>query len=101
MPYEEQKWNSKDKEIEWKHRPKLARELVNKNLLIGKTRAEIVEMLREENISNSDKSIVKYELEQIYSLNIDPIAIEYLKLTFDKENKVEKAEIEFHKTGDW
>jgi hypothetical protein len=34
-----------------------------------------------------------YTLEDIYDWNIDPIAIEYLKITFDLEDKVEKAEI--------
>ena len=52
-----------------------------------------------ENVENSPT--ISYELESIWSWNIDPIAIEQLKITFDSENKVEKAEIELYKTGDW
>ena len=101
MPFEKQKWKTSDKETDWKYRPKIARDLVNKKLLIGKSRAEIFEMLGENNNHEWDSGKnIKYELEQIYGTNIDPIAIEYLVVTFDNEDKVEKTEIQFYKTGE-
>ena len=70
--------------------------------MIGKNRAEIVEMLGED----GDEGLyalnkIGYALESIYGRNIDPIAHENLVVTFNQENKVEKAEIEFDKTWDW
>jgi hypothetical protein len=55
---------------------------------------------------DEDKSLyssnkIRYSLESIHGRNIDPIAHENLIVTFNQENKVEKAEIEFAKTGDW
>lgn len=72
----------------------MARDLVNKNLLIGKTRVEVFEMFGEEKTGK----IIKYETEEIFYV-IDPIAVEFLKITFDENEKVEKAEIEFHQIG--
>lgn len=106
--FEKQKWlgvdndGIKDSAIRSKYRPGMARYLIDKEILIGKSRAEIVEMLGA-SVSGGfvGASKTRYELEAIWGRNIDPIAIEYLKITFNSEDKVEKAEIEFHKTGDW
>ena len=61
--------------------------IVNKNLLIGKTRVEVFEMFGEEKTGK----IIKYETEEIFYV-IDPIAVEFLKITFDENEKVEKAD---------
>lgn len=80
----------------------MARKLFVEKSLIDKSRAEIIQMLgKDEESHDLSPNVVRYGLEEIYGYNIDPIAIEYLKITFDSKNKVEKAEIEFHKTGDW
>ena len=106
VPYEKQKWFGLDegsgRETEWEFRPKMARDLVNRKILIGKSRQEVIEMLGKDGdygLYSPDK--IRYELEQIYGRNIDPIAIENLIVTFNQENKVEKAEIQFIKTADW
>ncbi|HEX9960614.1 MAG TPA: hypothetical protein VGB00_06770 [Pyrinomonadaceae bacterium] len=109
IPFEKQKWlgldddGISDAEMRWKYRPGMAKYLIDKEILIGKSRPELLAMLGEyvdDSLADSKKEI-KYELEQIYGSNIDPIAIESLKITFDSVDKVEKAEIEFYKTGDW
>lgn len=102
IPFEKTKWNARDSEDRVQFRPGMARKLVNDKSLIGKSRTEIIEMIGEyEESHDPSPNIIRYGLEDIYRENIDPIAIEYLKINFDSENKVEKAEIEFHKTGDW
>ncbi len=102
IPFDKQKWNIKDAEMRWDVRPGMARYLMNENLLIGKTQSEIYRMLGEENVNNYDEERnAKYELEQFYGSNIDPIAFEYLKIYFDENDKVNKVEVEFRKTGDW
>ncbi len=104
--YERQKWFGYDeglgRETEWEFRPRMARDLVSRNILIGKSRAEIIEMLGkdgDEGLYAPNK--IRYELESIYGRNIDPVAHELLIVTFNQENKAEKAEIEFNKTWDW
>ncbi|HEX8737870.1 MAG TPA: hypothetical protein VF721_21240 [Pyrinomonadaceae bacterium] len=108
IPFEKQNWlgidndGISDAETLWKYRPGMARYLINKEILIGKSRAEIIEMLgKDGNDGFNEKREIEYELEQIWIRNIDPAAIEHLKINFNGEDKVEKAEIEFHKTGDW
>lgn len=101
IPFDKEKW-SDDRgigvEALWDVRPALARDLINNNKLIGKTKPEVISMLGD---ADDSSNIIRYELDVIWRENIDPIAIEYLKINFNSENKVEKAEIEFHKTGDW
>ncbi len=94
IPYEKEKWRDFASVSSSKYRPRMARDLVNKNLLIGKTRVEVFEMFGEEKTGK----IIKYETEEIFYV-IDPIAVEFLKITFDENEKVEKAEIEFHQIG--
>ena len=96
MPFEKQKWKDFDSISSFEYRPRMARDLVNKKLLIGKTRSEVFEMFNEK----EDGKIIRYETEEIYD-SIDPIAIEFLTIYFDENDKVEKAEIEFIKNSDW
>jgi hypothetical protein len=84
----------------WDIRPALARDLINNGKLIGKSREEVIEMLGDEGNTFGFPNMQSYQLEQIQGFAY-PIAIEFLQITFNTENKVEKAEIEFHKTGDW
>lgn len=100
MPFEKQKWDFiPSVPDDSKYRPRMARELVNNNLLIGKTRAEVFEMLGGE---EQKGKVITYKLEEIYEfLNIDPIAIELLSINFSDEDRVKKAEIELHKTRYW
>jgi hypothetical protein len=103
IPFEKEKW-SDDRgigvEALWEIRPALARDLINKGKLIGKSREEVIEMLGDEGNTFGFPNMQSYQLEQIQGFAY-PIAIEFLQITFNTENKVEKAEIEFHKTGDW
>lgn len=106
VPFERTKWFALEEGLGWEvasqFRPGMARKLVAENILIGKSRAEIFELLgdNEDDGFDSEKEI-RYGLEEIYGWNIDPVAIEYLKITFNSEDRCEKAEIEFYKTMDW
>lgn len=95
ISYEKQKWLDADLISDDNPRPGIARELVNNNVLIGKTREEIFEMLGGGETVSDSKSAV-YLLEEIYRLDIDPVASEDLIITFDEANKAEKAEIRFY-----
>lgn len=80
-------------------RPGIARDLIEKKSLIGKSREEIIEMLGNgENHGIYEPNTISYSLEEIFWI-IDPVAYENLIIYFDNENKVEKAEIKFYKIG--
>jgi hypothetical protein len=102
IPYEKQKWFEADitGTITGENpRPSMARYLIEQKTLIGKSHKELIEMLGEEKDQEIDgRKTITYELEEIYR-SIDPIAIEFLIISFDKDNKVEKAEIQFQKIG--
>lgn len=103
IPYERQKWLSSDiissAGNRSNFRPGIARGLIEQNTLVGKSREEIIEMLgKSENHGDSESKIITYKLEEIYYI-IDPIAFEDLVITFNNNDKVEKAEIQFHKIG--
>lgn len=103
--FDKQKWSDVTTigvEATWEVRPGMARDLTNRRMLIGKNRSEIAEMLGEifeENVFKENQ--MSYELEVIWGSNIDPIAIEYLVIDFDEENRVEGTGIYFYKTHDW
>lgn len=79
----------------------MARDLINRKVLIGESREKIIEMLGESfREVPPETNEIFYELEYIIK-GIDPIAIEYLKIIFNQENKVERAEVYFYKTHDW
>ena len=102
VPYEKEKWFRADitGTITRKNpRPGMARYLIEQKSLIGKDYGEIVEMLGKGDEWEFDgHKRITFVLEEIFR-SIDPIAIEVLFISFDKENKVEKAEIQFQKMG--
>lgn len=100
IPFEKAKWNARDYEDRVEFRPGMARKFVKDKSLIGKSRAEIIEMLGDEGSTKSSLNNLSYQLDSIEGI-ADPMAIEYLQIKFDSENKVENAEIEFHKTRHW
>ncbi len=75
----------------------MARDLVNRKLLVGKTREEVLELLGKTD-SYGRENIISYKLVEKFWI-IDPVSIELLDITFNEENKVEKAEIRFQKIG--
>ena len=92
-------WRSSD--LRWINRPEMARDLIKKEVLIGKTRKEIFEMLGElEFEDDSQSNQITYELEQLFQRSVDLAAVENLKITFNSNDIVENAEIEFLKI-DW
>jgi hypothetical protein len=76
----------------WDDRPGLARDLLNRNILIGKSFSEVKELL-------GDAEIIEYTNSISYDTFIeegvaDPVFIESLVISFDKNEKVENAEIQ-------
>ena len=100
IPFDGERWRSESSlHINYPYRPGMARNLVSKKLLIGKTRNEIQEMLGEpEPPPEKIKNKFTYTLEEDYGWDIDPIFTEWLEITFTQENKVEQAEIKFQKS---
>jgi hypothetical protein len=94
IPFERKRWfDDKGIGVEalWEDRPGLARDLLNRNILIGKSFSEVKELLGDANMNESDNSI-SYQtfVENGFA---DPIFIESLVISFDKTEKVENAEI--------
>jgi hypothetical protein len=95
ITFEKEKWFDKKGigvEALWETRPGLARDLINRNLLIGKSFTEVKELLGEEEMSREDKS-VSYTLYNESGF-VDPIYIENLIVNFDENEKVKNAGIE-------
>lgn len=94
-----EEWESSD--LRWSNRPGMARDLIKRNVLIGKTRIEIFELLGEpEFVEDNQSNQITYELEQLFQRGVDLAAVENLKIKFNSMDTVEKAEIEFLKI-DW
>lgn len=105
VPYEKEDWLRADilssPESGINLRPKMARYLTENKTLIGKSREEVFEMLgKKAGQDFAESKTVNYDLQEFYKV-VDPVAAELLIITFDDENKVEKAEIEFYKTSEW
>lgn len=104
VPYEKENWlradSLWDENSGLNSRPKMARFLTENNVLIGKSREEIYEMLGKKEQDFSESKTISYDLQEFYR-SIDPVAFELLTITFNDQSKVEKAEIEFHKTSGW
>ena len=101
IPFEREKWQGEHSpHTNDINRPGMARNLVNQKLLIGKTREEIREILGkpEPMPEGTQNQIIHYTLEEEYWI-IDPVFIEWLEITFNQENNVEKAEIKSRKIG--
>ena len=94
IPFEREKWFDKKGigvEALWETRPGLARDLVNRNLLTGKSYTEVKELLGEQEMDKREKAI-SYEL-YVENGVADPIYIENLIINFDENEKVSNAEI--------
>lgn len=94
IPFEKEKWfDEKGIGVEalWETRPGLARDLVNRNLLIGKSYAEIQELLGEMEKGPTENA-VNYTLFVDPSV-VDPVYIESLHIKFDENDKVVSNEI--------
>ena len=98
IPFEQETWKKEfPSHTGDGKRPGMARNLVNQKLLVGKTRDEVREILgKSEYEDGQDK--ISYKLEEKYWV-IEPVSSEWLDVTFNQENKVEKAEIRFQKIG--
>ena len=93
--FEKEKWFDDKKigvEALWEVRPALARDLINRNLLIGKTVAEVEEMIGKLEVDKGTNT-VSYTI-FVENGVVDPVFIENLVIKFDQNNKVEKNEIQ-------
>ena len=93
QPFEEKVWKDFNSRAS---RPGMARDLVSRKALEGKTRDEIRAMLGYEMPKRSTNSYARYELMLLgdTSSGLDPGAAEYLRVNFGDDGKVINAEIE-------
>ena len=78
----------------WEKRPAMARDLVNRNLLIGKSSEDVTRLLgKNEKDKFGDESMMKYIIFEKHGV-VDPVFIEYLTIYFDDRDKVSKTKIE-------
>lgn len=95
IPFEKEKWfDDKNIGVEalYKTRPGLARDLINRNLLIGKSYTEVQEILGNEEMDEKNKT-VSYTVDVDTGV-VDPVYIENLVIKFDEKDNVENAAIE-------
>ncbi len=95
IPFEREKWFDDRRigvEALWETRPGLARDLVNRKLLIGKSYTEVQELLGEEEMNGKSKT-VSHTVDVDEGV-VDPVYIENLVIKFDEKDKVENAGIE-------
>ena len=70
-------------------RKSMAQYLENNNILIGKSKHEVIEMLGEsEDFSDIPSNELYYTLECDYGYDIDPVKIEYLIVILDSKDHV-------------
>ena len=93
QPFDEKVWKDYNQQ---KARPGMARDLVAKKTLIGKTREEMRVMLGHEKPKASTDSYARYEIaifEEIQG-DLHPSRAEYLKVNFGDDGKVVNSEIQ-------
>jgi hypothetical protein len=74
---------------------RMARNLISKNFLIGKTKAEIIKLLGKPSTdSTTNKSTMRYPLRTKYDI-IDPVRIDELIIDLDDRSIATQAKIEF------
>lgn len=103
IPFDEEKWKINDAEMRSKFRPGMARDLINRKTLTSKSCEEIDDLLNIYEHIDCNKNTVDFELKQFYGawlVGFDPISTEVLKIYFDNNQKVEKAEIVFYEPGE-
>ena len=101
IPFDEKQWKINDAEMRWQVRPGMARDLINRNLLIGKNCDEINELLNIYKYQSCDKNFIEFGLREFYGAWIygfDPTSREVLRIYFDENEKVVNAEIKFYES---
>lgn len=95
IPFTREKWFDDRRigvEALWETRPGLARDLINRNILIGKSYLVVQELLGEQEKSVTENSVT-YAL--FYDLGVvDPVYVENLYIKFDDNDKVISNEIQ-------
>ncbi len=97
IAFEPERWRQSAQIFDGNTRSKMATDLISRNLLVGKTRDEVQKILGKPEYEERQNKI-SYKLKEEFWI-IDPVSIEWLDVIFNRENKVEKAEIRFQKIG--
>lgn len=92
-------WNSQEvMDIQWANRPALARDLIRRKVLLGKSIQEVREMLGDSGADDTGVTVdLRYELEEIFECDIDPVAIENMVIFFNSDGKVKQVQIEYRR----
>ncbi len=93
--FDSESWKSSGGElIVTDYRMSMTDDLLNNNLLIGKTKTEIDSLLGFTNLSlDSDNKTYLYLVKEDYSSDIDPDEIIYIGVKFDRMDKSMKTEL--------
>lgn len=93
IPFDEKVWKDINRRDD---RPGMARDLVSRKALIGKTRDEVRAMLGHEKSKASTESYARYEIDIFEEIQGDlhPTRAEYLKLNFGADGRVASSEIQ-------
>jgi len=86
-PFDSAKWRSLDSLSEGEELLAMARDVVTRRLLVGKSRAEVLGLLGETSYERKPQNELRYALRDEFS-GIDPIGGDYLVVVFDAGDRV-------------
>jgi len=91
--FERVRWLDAGKEGNWRIRTRMAEDLISRKLILAKTRREVVAMLGEpEEYSDIKENQLYYTIREEWS-GIDPVRIDNLLITTDKNDRAATAVI--------
>ena len=93
--FNKEKWINTRKhseiDIDWNVQKSMAQDLIDKNMLIGKTKSEIIQLLGEPaKLTDISRDELYYKIEVEYD-GIDSVKLEYLIITLNSESFATKV----------
>jgi len=93
VAFERVRWLDAGKEDNWRIRTRMAEDLISRKLILAKTRREVVAMLGEpEKYSDIKENQLYYTIREEWS-GVDPVRIDSLLITTDKNDQAATAVI--------
>jgi hypothetical protein len=93
VAFERARWLGAGEEGDWRIRTRMAEDLISRKLILGKTRREVVAMLGEpEKYLDIKENQLYYTIREEWS-GVDPVRIDNLLITTDKNDRAATAVI--------
>lgn len=90
--FDHNKWIDAENSGKWNTRKKMAQDLVNQKILIGKSKSEVIQLLgKSKELSNTADNELYYTIDLEYGTDIDPVKVEYLIIYLNADNKAINA----------